>query len=152
MSETVSLKDLRSTRALARRVAKTLSGRAVLLLSGDLGAGKTTFVRYLAGFLGIDPSWVSSPSFTLIQPYPAGGAGYGLVHVDLYRLKGIEDLEALGLEELWASGDLIVVEWPQLLEEAGIPTGRSIHRIAFQVSPDGSRTAHWAEPSPGSFS
>ncbi len=146
MSETVPLKDLRSTRALARRVAKTLSGRAALLLSGGLGVGKTTFVRYLAGFLGIDPSWVSSPSFTLIQPYPAGDSGIGVVHVDLYRLKGIEDLEALGLEELWASGDLIVVEWPQLLEEAGLPSGRAIHRIVFEVSRDGSRHAKWNRP------
>jgi tRNA threonylcarbamoyladenosine biosynthesis protein TsaE len=146
MSESIPLKDLRSTRALALRVAKAVSGRHALLLSGDLGAGKTTFVRYLAGFLGIDPSWVSSPSFTLIQPYPAGGAGFGLVHVDLYRLKGTDDLEALGLDELWASGDLIAIEWPQLLEEAGLPAGRPIHRIAFEVDGDGKRRVIWNRP------
>jgi len=145
-TETIHLKDLRSTRGLARRVAGAVAGDAALLLSGDLGAGKTTFVRYLAGFLGIDPSWVSSPSFTLIQAYPPGASGFGIQHVDLYRLTRVEDLDALGFEELWAGEDLVAVEWPRLLEMAGLLPGRAVHRIDFEAGPDGSRIARWDRP------
>ena len=62
------LRSLRDTRALARRLARRIAGGEIVLLSGDLGTGKTTFVRCLAEALGIDPDWVSSPSFTLVQP------------------------------------------------------------------------------------
>ena len=69
----------------------------MILLSGDLGAGKTAFVRGLADGLGIDPAVVSSPTFTLIQEYRGGRLP--LHHVDLYRLRPIE-VDDLGLDEL----------------------------------------------------
>ena len=143
MVSDTSLKNLRATGAFARKVASGLTGREVLLLSGDLGAGKTTFVRYLAKALGMDPTWVSSPSYTLVQRYPAGARGFGTLHADLYRLGAPEDLEALGIEEEWGSPDLVVVEWPELLEKAGLPAGRPIHRLAFCACADGSRIVRW---------
>lgn len=139
----IPLKDLRATGTFARRVARELAGREVLLLAGELGAGKTTFVRGFARALGIDPGRVSSPSFTLVQRYPSGSSGFGVIHVDLYRLRSPDDLEALGLEELWESPDLLVVEWPEMLIRAGLPSGRSIHRLTFAVTPDGARTVRW---------
>jgi tRNA threonylcarbamoyladenosine biosynthesis protein TsaE len=143
MVSEIPLNNLRATNAFAREVARGLTGREVLLLSGDLGAGKTTFVRHLARALGIDPSWVSSPSFTLVQRYPHGHGLCGIFHADLYRLGGEGDLEALGLEEAWGAPDLIVVEWPALLERSGVPPGRPIHRLTFRVASDGSRTVRW---------
>jgi tRNA threonylcarbamoyladenosine biosynthesis protein TsaE len=100
------------TAAIARRLASKLTPGAVLLLSGNLGAGKTAFVRGLAEGLGIDPAEVSSPTFTLVHEYRGGRLP--LYHVDLYRLErgGTEDL---GLEELASAAGVLAVEWPDRL-------------------------------------
>jgi tRNA threonylcarbamoyl adenosine modification protein YjeE len=141
----VPLTSLHATRALATRTAKSLVGRELLLLSGDLGAGKTTFVRYLAQSLGIDPAWVSSPSFTLIQRYPEGTRGLAVTHVDLYRVRGPSDLEGLGLEDLLASSDLVVVEWPHAAEALWESSGRRILRLEFRRDEEGRREAEVVE-------
>jgi tRNA threonylcarbamoyladenosine biosynthesis protein TsaE len=137
----VPLHSHRSTAALARRVASALTGREVLLLTGDLGAGKTTFVRSLAEAMGIDPDWVSSPSFTLVQRYPAGGRGIAVSHVDLYRIGRAGDLESLGLEDLLASEDLLVVEWPEPAGDLWGQSGRPLVRVAFTRDAKGKRQA-----------
>ncbi|HET9360500.1 MAG TPA: tRNA (adenosine(37)-N6)-threonylcarbamoyltransferase complex ATPase subunit type 1 TsaE [Vicinamibacterales bacterium] len=100
------------TAAVARRLASSLTPGAVLLLSGNLGAGKTAFVRGLAEGLGIDPAEVSSPTFTLVHEYRGGRLP--LYHVDLYRLEkgGTDDL---GLEELASAAGVLAVEWPDRL-------------------------------------
>ena len=135
------LSTLRSTRALAARVARDLGNRELLLLSGDLGAGKTTFVRYLAEALGINPAWVSSPSFTMIQRYPAGSRGIALTHVDLYRAGRPEDLESLGLEDPLASDDLVIVEWPEAAGRLWEESGRRSLGIEFTRDNTGKREA-----------
>jgi tRNA threonylcarbamoyl adenosine modification protein YjeE len=137
----VSLPSIRATRALARKVAKTLDGRELRLLSGDLGTGKTTFVGYLAEALAIARGWVSSPSFALVQRYPAGGRGFAVTHVDLYRIAGAGDLESLGLEEILASEDLVIVEWPLAAEALWADSGRRVIRIEFRRSNEGKREA-----------
>lgn len=93
-----------------RRLAAELAAGDVLLLTGDLGAGKTALVRGLASGLGIDPSDVSSPTFTLIQEYRAGRLT--LHHIDLYRLTPRE-VDDLGLDELVESGGVVAIEWPE---------------------------------------
>jgi tRNA threonylcarbamoyladenosine biosynthesis protein TsaE len=100
------------TAAVARRLASRLAPGAVLLVSGNLGSGKTAFVRGLAEGLGIDPAEVSSPTFTLVHEYRGGRLA--LYHVDLYRLEkgGTEDL---GLEELASAASVLAVEWPDRL-------------------------------------
>jgi tRNA threonylcarbamoyladenosine biosynthesis protein TsaE len=100
------------TSAVASDLARSLSAGAVVLLSGDLGAGKTAFVRGLAEGLGIDPELVSSPTFTLIQEYRGGRLP--LHHVDLYRLHSIE-VDDLGLDELTLEGGVTAIEWPDRL-------------------------------------
>ncbi len=119
MSGTVHLTETRSEEETAR-VAAALAARlhagSVLLLTGDLGAGKTAFVRGVAAGLGLDPDEVSSPTFTLVQEYrPSTSSGQlTLYHVDLYRLEGGE-VEDLGLEELAGGGGVVAIEWAEKL-------------------------------------
>ena len=100
------------TRAIAARVAATLTPGAVLLLSGDLGAGKTVFTKGLAEGLGLDPGDVTSPTFTLVHEYRGGRLP--LIHVDLYRLDRA-DLDEIGLDPDLAALGVTVVEWAERL-------------------------------------
>ena len=100
------------TAAVARELAGSLQPGDVLLLSGNLGAGKTAFVRGLAEGLGIDPADVSSPTFTLVHEYRGGRLT--LYHVDLYRLDRAAT-EDLGLEEMGVADGILAIEWPDRL-------------------------------------
>jgi tRNA threonylcarbamoyladenosine biosynthesis protein TsaE len=100
------------TRAVAAALAGDLRPGTVLLLSGDLGAGKTAYVRGLAEGLGLDPDVVTSPTFTLVHEYRGGRLP--LVHVDLYRLDSA-DLAELGLDDDLAAAGVVAVEWPERL-------------------------------------
>jgi len=102
------------TFALAETLARTLQPGTFVLLHGDLGAGKTAFVRGLASGLGVDPGDVSSPTFVLIQHYRGR---VPLTHVDLYRLDNAAAVDDLGLEEL-AAGGVLAVEWAERLPRA----------------------------------
>lgn len=98
------------TRSLGRKFAETLRGGTVILLEGDLGAGKTVFVRGVGEALGV--TGVRSPSFTLINEYESP-SGLFIVHADLYRLDS-EGVNAIGLDEYAGSDDAVVfVEWPE---------------------------------------
>ena len=114
------------TIALGRQLAPTLSAGVWLLLYGDLGSGKTAFVRGLAEGLGVDPDDVSSPTFTLMQEYRGGRVP--LLHVDLYRLNDAREIDDLGLEEL-GSGAVVAIEWSERLPRppAGAVTVRIDH-------------------------
>jgi tRNA threonylcarbamoyladenosine biosynthesis protein TsaE len=100
------------TRAIAGALAPTLMPGAVVLLSGDLGAGKTAFVRGLAEGLGLDPDEVTSPTFTLVHEYRGGRLP--LIHVDLYRLDRAE-LDEVGLDQDLAAKGVTAVEWSERL-------------------------------------
>jgi tRNA threonylcarbamoyladenosine biosynthesis protein TsaE len=100
------------THDVARALAMRLQAGDVLLLSGNLGAGKTAFVRGLAAGLGVDPAEVSSPTFTLVHEYRGGRLT--LYHADLYRLERAATDE-LGLEEMGVADGVLAVEWPDRL-------------------------------------
>jgi tRNA threonylcarbamoyladenosine biosynthesis protein TsaE len=98
------------TASVGSELAPQLLEGSVLLLFGDLGAGKTAFVRGLAEALGIDRGNVSSPTFTLMQEYRGGRLP--LFHVDLYRLDDPREIDDLGLEEI-ASAGVLAIEWAE---------------------------------------
>jgi tRNA threonylcarbamoyladenosine biosynthesis protein TsaE len=100
------------TRLVASRLASTLTAGTTILLSGELGAGKTAFVRGVAAGLGIDPDEVTSPTFTLVHEYRGGRLP--LVHVDLYRLDRA-DLDDIGLDPDLAASGVVAVEWAERL-------------------------------------
>ena len=101
------------TLALGHKMAQSLKGGELIVLEGDLGSGKTVFVRGIASGLGVPEDQVRSPSFALVHEYEGGRCP--LFHVDLYRLAGGEDLEDLGLDELTEAGGVVLVEWGEKL-------------------------------------
>ncbi len=117
--------SVEETWALAREIAQMLKPGDIVCLEGDLGAGKTTFTQGLAKALGVGGR-VTSPTFCIVQEHraadPEPGAPSMLVHMDLYRLHGEDDVIAIGWEDYLAQGAVLVVEWP---ERAGslIPPG-----------------------------
>ncbi len=128
------------TVAVARELAVTLQAGAVVLLSGNLGAGKTAFVRGLAAGLGIDPGDVSSPTFTLVHEYRGGRLP--LYHADLYRLDRAA-AEDLGLEQAGTDG-VLAIEWPDRLSH-GLPGAIAIQ---LEIVDDATRTIDVADPRP----
>lgn len=112
MSGVLTSSSEQQTRSIASDLGRSLAAGTVLLLSGDLGAGKTAFVRGLAEGLGIDPDEVTSPTFTLVHEYRGGRLP--LVHVDLYRLDRA-DLDEIGLDQDLAATGVVAVEWAERL-------------------------------------
>jgi tRNA threonylcarbamoyladenosine biosynthesis protein TsaE len=106
---TVVTESEEQTAAVGERLAGNLGPGDVVLLFGDLGAGKTAFVRGLARGLGASGDDVTSPTFTLVQEYPGR---IQLFHVDLYRLEPAE-VDDLGLDELVAGDGVVAIEWAE---------------------------------------
>lgn len=122
------------TRAWAAALARCLVGGDVVALVGQLGVGKTQWVKGLAAGLGIDPDEVHSPTFTLINEYESP-AGFMLYHVDAYRLDGPEEMEAIGFEEMITRGDgVTAVEWADRIETLIPPAAIT---ITGSLPPDG---------------
>ena len=114
MIRTVVTHSEQETFALAKELALGLEPGRFVLLHGDLGAGKTVFVRGLAAGLGIDPGIVTSPTFVLIQHY---NGPTPLIHADLYRLESVAAIDDLGLEEIGSAG-VVAVEWADRMPRA----------------------------------
>ncbi len=116
MEEAFTTKSVRGTLALAERLAGRFRAGDLVAMEGPLGAGKTVFVRGLARGLGVeDERLISSPSYVLVQEYPAA---VPIFHVDLYRLADpASELEELGLGEMLRVG-LVLVEWADRAAEA----------------------------------
>lgn len=115
---TVRTGSEQETMNLAAKIAGALRAGDVVTLDGPLGSGKTCFVRGLALGMGIDPAQVSSPTFIIRQEY-ARHDGVRLTHIDGYRIRGPQELETIGWDELLEVGDSIVtIEWPSRLGDA----------------------------------
>ena len=126
MTGSFEVNSVEETWELARKFAEGLKPGDVICLEGDLGAGKTTFTQGLAAALGVSGR-VTSPTFCIVQEY--SGEGKLLVHMDLYRLHGEEDVEAIGWEDYLARGAIMVVEWP---ERAGSLIPKDAYHITFR--------------------
>lgn len=98
------------TRRLGAHLGKFLQPGDLVLLEGEFGTGKTTLTQGIAQGLGIDPRYVNSPTFTLINEYD--GATAHLSHIDLYRLEGDEQVATLGLDDYLSGDGVTVIEWP----------------------------------------
>ena len=113
MAEFIS-KSEHETEELGRRFAAELPGGTVVAMYGDLGAGKTAFVRGMARGMGLDCR-VSSPTFTIVNEYLGKRE---LIHFDMYRLSGADELFDIGWEDYLARGAVCVVEWSENVSDA----------------------------------
>jgi len=116
------------TKRIAAKLSKYLQPGDCLALLGDLGAGKTIFVKGLAEGFGYDANKVTSSSFVLLQVYKTKKAK--LCHLDLYRLKSVDDLYHLGYEELIFGDNVTVIEWPQIAFKL---LGKDYLEIKFKI-------------------
>jgi tRNA threonylcarbamoyladenosine biosynthesis protein TsaE len=115
------------TIAQGREIGAKLKAPVLILLSGDLGAGKTTLTKGIAAGLGAArEDDVTSPTFTLVHKYEGGTRVY---HVDLYRIDDLHDFETLGLEDIFSEQAVVIVEWPDRLR---LRTGWPIVRIRLE--------------------
>ena len=129
---------------IGRALGSRLGGGELVLLEGQLGIGKTVFARGIANGLGIPARDVCSPSYTLVQEYTGGRID--MFHVDLYRIEQPDDICTLGLEDLMASGAVVVVEWGERLPEA---YGTDALTVRFQDIGEASRRIELLAPSDG---
>lgn len=129
------------TEAAAAALAKSLRGGACIALRGDLGAGKTQFVRGLVRGLGGNAHRVSSPTFVLLNVYAGRLTVY---HLDAYRVGGADDFESIGFAELLGQGGVVVVEWaervarllpPDCINVRITALGETERRIEIDVPP-----------------
>jgi tRNA threonylcarbamoyladenosine biosynthesis protein TsaE len=122
-----------ATLALGERIGTRVEPGDLILLSGQLGAGKTVLVRGIATGMGIDPALVRSPTFVLHHIYRAGAKV--LHHIDLYRLGPSADIRLLDIHEMLESGGVVVIEWGEhAAREQDAPAS-----IGIDIDADGSR-------------
>ena len=123
------------------------SGNASLYLSGDLGAGKTTCVRAFLRACGVS-TLIRSPTYTLVETYQlATTPALTCVHVDLYRLEGLGQVEELGLRDFMSAGNLLLIEWP---ERGGSALPVPDVDLALEFASSGRRARLWARTDRGS--
>jgi len=150
------LDNAEATETFGRQLSACQQSGAVIFLRGDLGAGKTTLVRgYLRGLGHLGP--VKSPTYTLIEPYQT--AQGNLYHLDLYRLSDPEELEWIGIRDLFDGESVCLIEWPQrgagMLPEPDVQIGLVVEgrgrRLTLEVcSPRGEQIARCLGQKPGS--
>ena len=109
-------RSLKHTRIIANDLGAILRPGDIVKLVGEMGAGKTTFVRMLAQSFGVSPSAVSSPTFVIMNIYQGDEHRPPIAHMDCYRLGDESELDALGWDQIIDSGAIILIEWPDRIE------------------------------------
>ena len=136
-------RSVRETERIAAELAGTLVPGQCLALHGELGAGKTQFVRGLVRGLGGDAARVCSPTFVLLNIYPT--SGMTVYHLDAYRVACSEDFEGIGFPELLEQGGIVVVEWAERVTEL-IP--RQATNVRIEIVDERRRRIEIESPSP----
>ena len=113
---TLTIKNLDQIQETARQFIKLMGDNTVFAFHGNMGAGKTNFIKAVCEELGVDDP-VNSPTFAIINEYRSATTGELIYHFDCYRLDKIEEAYDLGAEDYFASGALCFIEWPDKIEE-----------------------------------
>jgi tRNA threonylcarbamoyladenosine biosynthesis protein TsaE len=140
MQLTLDLPDLAATERLGVRLAENLPPGTAVVLTGTLGAGKTRLVQAIAAGCGIDPADVTSPTFVLCREYQGTRTIY---HLDAYRIKDEDEFRELGIEEMFATDALVLIEWGERVLGCLPPDHLE---ITLEVTGEGSRQARIEGP------
>jgi tRNA threonylcarbamoyladenosine biosynthesis protein TsaE len=130
----IVIKNLDEISTAAREFLMIMGENRVFAFYGSMGAGKTTFIKALCEELGVTET-VGSPTFAIINEY-RGGNGLPIYHFDFYRINKLEEVYDFGYEDYFYSGNLCLIEWPELVESL-LP--ENTVRVSIQETEDGSR-------------
>ena len=134
----LTIENIDTIRDTARKFISFIGNHKVLAFYGSMGAGKTTFVKALCEELGVEDV-ITSPTFAIVNEY-THGTGNPIFHFDFYRIKKLEEVYDMGYEEYLYSGDLCLMEWPELIEDI-LP--EDTMRVVITENSDGSRTVEF---------
>lgn len=137
MQHTIHIASLEQLPAAAKEFVGLMGDETVYTFTGDMGAGKTTFIAALAAALGVDPEEANSPSFAIANEYRSETTAELIYHFDLYRLESLEEALEIGFEDYLDSGALCLVEWPAVVEDI-LPDDTVA--VTIKVNDDDSRT------------
>ena len=130
----ITIKSLDSIHEAAKEFVNGMSDGKVFAFYGKMGAGKTTFIKALCEVLGVEDV-ITSPTFAIINEYTDGN-GDPIYHFDFYRIKKLEEVYDMGYEDYFYSGNLCLLEWPELIEEI-LP--ENVIKVTIEEQPDGTR-------------
>ncbi len=136
MEKTIRIANLESLPAAAEEFVGLMDDYTVFAFNGDMGAGKTTFIRALVQALGVDAEEANSPSFSLINEYRSDTTAELIYHFDLYRLESLDEALEIGVEDYFDSGAVCLIEWPERV--ADILPDDAV-RVDISEDADGSR-------------
>ena len=130
----ITIKSLDAIHEAAKEFVKGMGDGKVFAFYGKMGAGKTTFIKALCEVLGVEDV-ITSPTFAIINEYTDGN-GDPIYHFDFYRIKKLEEVYDMGYEDYFYSGNLCLLEWPELIEEI-LP--ENVIKVTIEEQPDGTR-------------
>lgn len=130
----ITIKSLDTIHEAAKEFVKEMSEGKVFAFYGKMGAGKTTFIKALCEVLGVEDV-ITSPTFAIINEY-TDGKGDPIYHFDFYRIKKLEEVYDMGYEDYFYSGNLCLLEWPELIEDI-LP--ENVIKVTIEEQPDGTR-------------
>lgn len=137
MTHTINIPSIESLPQAAKEFAALMGDETVYAFRGEMGAGKTTFIRELCRALGVEDDLANSPSFSIINEYRSDTTAELIYHFDLYRLESVDDALEIGVEDYFDSGALCLLEWPERIEPL-LPDDTVT--VNVNVNPDMSRT------------
>lgn len=140
MTHTITIKNLSELKAAAQEFIEKIGTRRVCAFYGEMGAGKTTFIKALCEVLSITET-VTSPTFAIINEYHTPDNDL-IYHFDFYRIKQLSEAYDFGCEDYFYSGKLCLIEWAELVEPL-LP--EDAVKIVIDVQPDGSRIVQWTD-------
>ncbi len=133
MLHQIKIASLESLPEAAREFLSLMGDQTVYAFHGEMGAGKTTFIRELVKALGVDEDEANSPSFSIINEYRSDTTAELIYHFDLYRLESVDEALEIGVEDYFDSGALCLLEWPERIEPL-LPDDTVVVKIS--VDPD----------------
>lgn len=130
----ITIKSLDTIHEAAKEFVKEMGEGKVFAFYGKMGAGKTTFIKALCEVLGVEDV-ITSPTFAIINEY-TDGKGDPIYHFDFYRIKKLEEVYDMGYEDYFYSGNLCLLEWPELIEDI-LP--ENVIKVTIEEQSDGTR-------------